>query len=1023
MRLGRAGGALLGCLWLGCDAGERAGSPRGPTSGAAPFPLAGWNQKVDLGTDSPHRFSIPMARGDFLHLIAEQQKTDSLIRVLDPAGRRVLIEVDRPRDIEGLEELFWVAPADGRFILEISAWDPKSAASVTVRIAAFRRATPVDRDRARALAAFGKGWRLEKKPGRRDEAIAAYREAAALWRKADDGLREGWAWDQEGRIATGAEGLSRVRSGVANLERAATLYSRAKEAVPEAIALGRLGEAWIRLGDLAAAARCQERALALYREMGKFAEEAAGANTLALTQLRLGRIGEAFGNLNRAAEVDRDYGARLDLASVLVNRGVLYAAVGKPRRALDDHRRALALLRGSAGETQLRAAILTKVGDDLLDLGEPEESLAQYRAALDLRREAADANGVAVTLNSIGLAELARRRPAAALAPLREAATIFRLLGNRASRAVVLNHLGRTYERLGDLTRGREQFELALGITPENPFQPIAEDALFGRARLARRDGRLAEAERLMLRNLARSEALGDRIESSELRASLLASRREHFDFLVDLLAERHSREPDEGHDARAFAVHERSEARELYEILTAKRRSLDASAAARRAGLGERIDALDRLRRTGGADLDPNPVEQALGDLLFGYREAAAAGRAAPVERMPAVLDLAQIQEQLLDEDTLLLEIHLGAERSFLWAATRSARRLIELPARNKIERAAREVDRLLPDSRFEIREVAIRKAVGELSSMVLGPVADLLGRRRLVVVVSGVLGRVPFAALPRPEEHSTEPEPLLVDHDVVQLPSIAVLAALRRARHNQAPAGHLLALVADPVFSRRDPRFDPGEGGRNLGAQDAEPADSRTFERLRYAGREAETIAALAPPGEAFVASGLAASRERVAGGGLADFRILHFATHGLYSEEFPELSALALSSFDSAGRPVDGLLRAYEVAGLDLRADLVVLSACRTALGGGGEEGAGQRGLTEAFLQAGVPRVLVALWDVDDRATGELMRRFYRALLGEGLPPARALRQAQLSLRRQPRWRAPFYWAGFVLEGDWT
>jgi CHAT domain-containing protein len=295
---------------------------------------------------------------------------------------------------------------------------------------------------------------------------------------------------------------------------------------------------------------------------------------------------------------------------------------------------------------------------------------------------------------------------------------------------------------------------------------------------------------------------------------------------------------------------------------------------------------------------------------------------------------------------------------------------------------------------------------------------VADLLDRRRLVIVAPGALQRIPFAALSRPSAGGhVEPRPLIVDHEIVSLPSASVLATLRERLRSRTPPPGLLAVVADPVFEPEDARLQgpPRRGG--FITQAAMPA----LRRLRYTGREAEAILDLAGSEPVLAAVGFAANRELVRSGRLSRYRILHFATHGLFNDLYPELSALALSAFDPSGRPVDGPLRAYEISELELGADLVVLSACRTGLGkdAGGE---GLTGLTQAFLHAGAPRLVVSLWDVDDRATGELMKRFYAALLAQDLPPAQALRQAQLSLRQENRWRAPYYWAGFVLQGEW-
>jgi CHAT domain-containing protein len=190
---------------------------------------------------------------------------------------------------------------------------------------------------------------------------------------------------------------------------------------------------------------------------------------------------------------------------------------------------------------------------------------------------------------------------------------------------------------------------------------------------------------------------------------------------------------------------------------------------------------------------------------------------------------------------------------------------------------------------------------------------------------------------------------------------------------------------------------------------------------ERLPASGEEAAAIARLAPRGEVWTAEGLAASRELALSRELGAYRVVHFATHGIADTAGAERSGLVLSLVDGEGRPREGFLGLSDIYELDWAADLVVLSGCQTALGRE-VRGEGLMGLTRGFLYAGVPRVVASLWRVQDRTTAELMTRFYRALWQEGLSPAAALRQAQLSLRREPRHRDPYSWAAFVLQGEW-
>jgi CHAT domain-containing protein len=192
-------------------------------------------------------------------------------------------------------------------------------------------------------------------------------------------------------------------------------------------------------------------------------------------------------------------------------------------------------------------------------------------------------------------------------------------------------------------------------------------------------------------------------------------------------------------------------------------------------------------------------------------------------------------------------------------------------------------------------------------------------------------------------------------------------------------------------------------------------------TLTRLPFSRQEAETIIALAPRGTALLALGFEAKRETVTSEGLAAYRIVHLATHGIVNTRQPELSGVVLSLLDRQGRKQDGFLRLHEIVELQLGAELVVLSACQTGLGRD-LRGEGIVGLTRAFMRAGAPRVVASLWQVDDLATAELMKRFYRAMLGGQLTPAAALRSAQRELAAGRRWSAPYYWAGFVLHGEW-
>jgi CHAT domain-containing protein len=333
----------------------------------------------------------------------------------------------------------------------------------------------------------------------------------------------------------------------------------------------------------------------------------------------------------------------------------------------------------------------------------------------------------------------------------------------------------------------------------------------------------------------------------------------------------------------------------------------------------------------------------------------------------------------------------------------------------------------------------------------MVLAPISSELAAKRLVVVADGALQYVPFSALSvvsgqlsvaqasrtnkglRTANNGplTNYRPLIQDHEIISLPSASALAIQRQGLVNRKPAPNAVAVIADPVFSSTDERLGTKTGGAKQVEGDGS-AKTRIIEhladdsglvirRLKFTRQEADQILAQAPRAKNLSAIDFKANRAMATGGELSKYRYVHFATHGYIDSERPDLSAIVLSLVDAEGKPQDGFLRTHDIYNLNLPAELVVLSACETGLGKQ-IKGEGLVGLTQGFMYAGARRVVVSLWNVNDKATAELMARFYRGMLRENKTPAAALRTAQMEMSQQIQWRSPYYWAAFVLQGEW-
>jgi CHAT domain-containing protein len=640
-----------------------------------------------------------------------------------------------------------------------------------------------------------------------------------------------------------------------------------------------------------------------------------------------------------------------------------------------------------------------------------------------------------------------------------------RLAPNSMAVANSLYNLGNVAEARSDLAEAQSYYGRALTMR-----ERLAPNSLYVAANLnslgsvAFKQRRFSDALPFFTRAVAIIEAQRWQIHFSETRALLLAQNSESYTGLLrtylalnDLPA--------------AFATAERARARSLLEHLAEARSEI-------RQGVDPLLLERERLlqqqlndkadRQTQALDGQPTDEQAAvakreLDQLLVQYQEVQTQIRAKSPRyaalTQPQPLGLAEIQQEVLDKDTLLLEYVLGEDGSHLFAVTSNSITSFELPKRAEIEQAARRVYELIlarqpvrgetvsqRQARIDKADAEYPAAASTLSQMVLEPLSGKLSDQRLLIVADGALQYVPFGTLPAPgiskktinqkaSNCSPDPCPLIADHEIVSLPSASALAVLRRELQGRKQAEKMVAVLADPVFDREDPRLKLARESQSAQPVTASlPAeldrvvrsaglfnDRGSLSRLPFTRDEAEAILAVTPAGQSTKAIDFKASRATVTSPELGHYRIVHLATHGLLNTEHPELSGIVLSLVDEQGKPQDGFLRLHDVYNLDWPAELVVLSACQTGLGKE-IKGEGLVGLTRGFMYAGAKRVLASLWNVNDSVTAELMKRFYHGLLVKGLSPAAALRAAQLEMWKRRPSRSPYYWAPFVLQGEW-
>ncbi len=777
----------------------------------------------------------------------------------------------------------------------------------------------------------------------------------------------------------------------------------------ESAALTNLGRIAEHLGEPADARTHYRRAIDVLRRVEDPFGEAQTRNNLGVLERGLGNLDSAMAHYVDALAIFESLDERRWQARVSSNIGYVYRGVNEPQRALTSFEHALALFR-QVEDARGEAATLDNLGMAHRQLDRLDVAQTYHQQALELRRRHGHRRAEAVTLRRLAEVTADRGEPTEALNMLGQAAAIAAEIGDQPSEAAARRRIGEILLAEGHFADAEAQLESALALA-RNAGQRAAEAQTLDRlARVARADGRNTDARIRTAAAIQGLEDLRTRIASQDLRTSYSSLLHDAYALDVELTMVAHRAAPSVGHARRALAVVERARARALLEWIQ------DADI-----DLGSRVDpGRQALRRQLFDALRAKTARLAARDLDDASRTALEAGQQANLQHLdtldaeirrqspaydeivrPRPLDAEHIQA-LVDPGTTLAVYFVGEPTSYLWRVTSDSIDAFALPGRSALEASALEVHR-----RWSALDVAARaddhRAAVRLAAMLR--LDALVGRhaaktRRVAIIADGALHLVPFAALPVVDPHASSsegepPAPLITHVEVVSIPSASVLE-LGRDRRADTARERTVAVIADPIYA----------------------AD---FANLPASRDEAAAIAATVPTDALFRAVGLDARRSVVQGRRLREFAIVHFATHGVIDMVNPALSGLVLSPEldDRPGR--SGFLSLREIFELDLDAELVVLSGCRTALGPE-VRGEGLIGLARGFMFAGSRRILASLWRVEDRATAALMARFYEALAVAGTTPATALAEAQRALAASRRFRDPFHWAGFVLMGDW-
>jgi CHAT domain-containing protein len=1004
------------------------------TNCSRPTPGSGADRVREIDAEKPlhariagerHTYGVRLQAGHSVRVLVEQYDRDLAFTVVPAQGQAPLAVDARER---GVESVTILADASGVFTIDVRAVrrEKGGASAYEMRLEAPPHATTrLERLRQRAelLASEGKRLASDAAAEAQRGALDRLRASLPLWRELADSAGEAATLAMIGDVL---HAYSEFEDAEEAYLQALTLSRQLGDRRQVGELLNNVGVGHWQRGLPRDAMGYFEQALEQWRSLPLRSGEAATLTNQGNLFFESSDYQQALDRYLSALKIFQTQDDARGEAYALNNIGVTYRSLGDTDAALAYVSRSLPRFR-AAGEELAEGRALVRLGQIHLAHGDARAAEATADKALPVIRRADDRIAEADVLDLLGQIASVSGDTQKALSDHGQALTRYRASGSRRGEATALHHMGAVLASIGEQARALEALERALAIRQEAGLRDAEAETLHQIALVEWQAGNLSQAQSRLRAALALIEDVRGRVAGEYSRTTYFAARRKYFATYIDLLMQRHERHPSSGFAAEAFETSERERARSLLDLLeesrTDIRRGVDQALLDREREQQRQLDfwsyRLAALVDRKGAEDQAAQVREKISALLADYRETQARIRASSPRyaalAKPPRLSVGEVQREVLDSQTILLRFVLGDRRSYVWVMARRSLRVMTLPAKADIDRVARRVyalvgEKPLPSNATDLLEQYQQEAE-KLSAMLLGPVAADLKARRLLIICDGALQFVPFAALPEPGTRS----PLVARHEIVMLPSASALAVLRRQIARRSPAPKMIAVLADPVYEPNDPRVVRHATAGSIDPGTLSPA------RLPFSRFEGESILSLVPSAQRFGAFGFAASRDTATSPVLKDYRIVHFAAHAMPDHIHPELSGIVLSLIDATGAPRNGLLRLHDIYDASLRADLVVLSACQTAIGKD-IPGEGVMGLARGFFAAGAARVVASQYKVDDEATAELMRAFYRAMLGpDRLAPAAALRAAQLKLLAHPRWHDPYWWSAFVIMGE--
>lgn len=1018
-------------------------------------------QEGGIKVESNESYYLSLRNGEFAQIKVTQLGIDLEVTLFDPEQEK-RVTINNNIGTKGQEELVFIADKTGDYQISIRAYDkansdgnyriellaarPFTEKDVKVMSAqtyqiegdiAFANLAKYDDAYQDALEKYQQAAKLFEELGYSTEkgivlrslaslyysgnkykdAITTYKEAISLLEQSDN----------DHALASALIGLANVYYNTEEFGQALNYYDRAlpiwvtlQDNYGEAYTLGSLGNIYFSIGENLKAIEYHEQAAQLHKIANNQVGEASEKFSLAGVYFTQGDYNEAITYFKQCLETFRATKDQKGEINTLKNLGIALASLNDAQAALDYYSQALTLLADNRSE---QANIMLGIGGVYLLLKDYEKALIQDNQALEIYKSLDDIAGQAITLTNVGF----------------------------------------IYFNAGDKNKAIEYYKKAYAIFQAATYRNGMAAMLYGLAISYRDLGNINEAQAKISEALKIVDAPGLELNEQTIRTFNFVSLRDFYQLNIDILMQLHKAKPRMGYDAQALAVWEKAKARLFTQTLSNTRTNIIK-------GISKEL--AEQERKTQKSLLAKLRYQQKLFSEKVSKKEyqdvcqdiekigkQLTTIKQQIINNSPQyakliygdILNIATLQKEILKDDTTLLEYFLGTDHSYLWLINSEGIQSYELAKRDDIEAALIELNSIVTrDSSNTNANIANTVATDEdtqyhtaaikLSNLLLAPIGALK-TTKLIVVADSMLRCLPFNLLTNnvlpTDDNAPKFIPLIDEYSITNIYSInSLIVQYQTLLKRKIAKFTSLAIIADPVLNVDDLRLKNKPTNSILANK--VPASIALFQRaakdvglitptkeilprLSLLEPEIKSISSLISKENYKELTGFAADRNLVINNSLQKYQILHWDNNALIDNRHPEFTGVVFSLINDKGSLQEGFLRARELYNLDLNADLVVLMGGTTRLTLGVKTEA-LSFLTKGLLYAGSRQVLTTLWPVNDEVRVAFTKRFYEELaMQKTMDTSAALKAAQLSIKADSRWTAPYYWATFVLEGD--